>query len=115
MGNEIEVVLLEYEKTREDERGRENTEGISAVEITGADQNQKWFGGDTIVVRPRPEVLAANQETASNLQPRRSQRQRNPEPTGSANAGRAMVAHVEEPQTLELALAGDERDQWYDA
>jgi len=41
MGNEIEVVLQEYKKTGGDERGRENTEGISAVEITGADQNQK--------------------------------------------------------------------------
>jgi len=26
-----------------------------------------------------------------------------------------MIAHVEEPQTLEQALAGDERDHGYDA
>ena len=60
-------------------------------------------------------MLAANQERASDLQPRRSQRERNPELTGSANAERAMVAHVAEPQTVELALDGDEKDQWYDA
>ena len=41
MGNEIEVVLPEYEQTRGEERGREHTEEISAVEITGADQNQE--------------------------------------------------------------------------
>jgi len=115
VGNEIEMVLPEYEQTRGDERGRENMEEISGVEIRGGDQKDECFGGDTIVLRPPPEVLAANQERACDLQPRRSQRQRNPGPTSSANAGCPISAHVQEAQTLEQALACDERDYSYDA
>jgi len=68
------------------------------------------FGGDTIVVRPPENFAETRGRTASTQGPRRSERQRNRSQQTNSVAGRAMYTNVEEPQTLQEALAQEDSD-----
>ena len=64
-----------------------------------------------IVVRPPDNIVAPRGELVSEPGLRRSERQKHMgEPMG-----RAMLANLEEPQTLEEALASEDRKHWYEA
>ena len=77
--------------------------------------DQQEFGGDTIVVRPPPEVLKARREEVSRPGTRRSQRQRNLGQHFSVQPWRAMLANFEEPQTRTEAIASEDHKKWYAA
>jgi len=98
--------------------GSENGVGANVpVEAVTNPPSPEEFGGDTIIVRPPPEVLQARREEVSRPGTRRSERQRNLGQGFSAQAKpwRAMLAHLEEPQTLSDALVSEESKEWYAA
>jgi len=115
-GSEIEIELpdLQEQEIGEERRIIEVPE-LSRIELGSENPNLEEFGGDTIVVRPPAEVLKPSKQRVSQVQPRRSGRQRNSEQATSANTGRAMVAYVEEPQTLDEALGSENGKQWHEA
>jgi len=117
-GNEIEVSLPEVEEKDNSSEGerQEGSVGEIIPEQTGSDEpNQEEFGGDTIVVRPPPGFFDARREAVSGNGLRRSQRQRNQDQHFSAQPWRAMLANLEEPQTLSEALAREDSEEWYAA
>jgi len=116
--NEIEISLPEVkEKEKEDENvGSGNGVGANVlVEAVMNPPSPEEFGGDTIIVRPPPEVLQARREDVSRPGNRRSERQRNLRQGFRAKPWPAMLSHLEEPQTLSDALVSKESKEWYAA
>jgi len=91
--------VVRDEEKSEEERGRP-LERITPPGSCGEESDQEGFGGETIVLRPPNRGTATTEKEVSISTLRRSERQRN---TGESFL-RAMVAHVEEPQTLKEAL-----------
>ena len=75
------------------------------------DTSEEEFGGDTIVVRPPAKLVESTTRQVSQSALRRSERKRNQEQP----LARAMLAYIDEPQTLNEALERDDGDLWYEA
>ena len=111
-GSEVEYSLPEEKEKESGEQTFERSlEPIAPLQQSPEEPNPEEFGGDVIVVRPPANIVAPRSDTVSESGLRRSERQRHQgEPSG-----RAMVANIEEPQTLDEALARDDRNLWYEA
>lgn len=104
-------VPLEKEKESTRESDAMPLESIVPPEPSILAPDPEEYSGDTIVVRPPTEITKPRTETFSQQGLRRSGRQRQQEePTP-----RAMLANLDEPQTLCEALERDNSDQWYEA
>ena len=112
--DEMEFSLPEPEvgepNMREEERGTP-LERITPPGSSGEESDSEEFGGETIVVRPPTSIVRTTEKEVSLSGPRRSERQR----TTGENFPRAMVANIEEPQTLAEAFGREDGAQWREA
>jgi len=112
--DEMEITLPEKVVGEEDE-GEEEwgrvLERITPPASGGKESDPEEFGGETIVVRPANSLVSTIDKEVSVSALRRSERQRN---TGE-NFPRAMIANIEEPQTLAETFARDDGPQWREA
>jgi len=116
--NEIEISLPEVKEKEKEHENVGSGNGVGAnvpVEAVTNPPSTEEFGGNTIIVRPRPEVLQARREEVSRPGTRRSEIQPNLGQGFSPKPWRAMLAHLEEPQTLSDALVSEESKEWYAA
>ena len=112
--DEMEITLQETvvgeEDDREEQWGRD-LERITPPASGGEQSDPEEFGGETIMVRPANSAVSTIDKEVSVSALRRSEPQRN---TGE-NFPRAMIANIEEPQTLAEAFARDDGPQWREA
>jgi len=95
---------------RSHEASEQGFDGDTIIVRPPASLNEE-FGGDTIVVRPPARLDETRKENVSLSGLRRSERQRQQgEPLG-----RAMLANLDEPQTLNEALGRDDGALWHEA
>ena len=109
--DEMEITLREKVVGEEDEREEEwgrVLERITPPASGGEESDPEEFGGETIVVMPANSGVSTIDKEVSVSALRRSERQRN---TGESFP-HAMIANIEEPQTLAEAFAGDDGPQW---
>ena len=96
-----------------------STEDTTPISQAAHQPDSEGFGGDTIIVRPPGKVVETRGRSVSVVGPRQSERQSNTSQYTSARTSadtiRAMLAHLEEPQSLDEALARDDSEQWYEA
>ena len=120
MVEEIEIGLPEVrEKEMWQDTVETATKDTTRIPPTTNVPDEEGFGGDTIIVRPPGKVAETRGRPVSVVGPRRSERQRNTSQYTSSrissNTMRAMVANLEEPQSLNEALGREDGEQWYEA